>query len=615
MRLLFHPHIGIGEGPTGYLRRLADANRVSLIDLEKLGIRFDLDVLRDLKCLPPANQNAELDRYVELLALGLSDPKVAWVDRVGRYCPVCLAENPRWRIGWELQFCDACPDHNVWLIDTCACGCVVHWGRRNFAKCDCGRSFANERPSECPKVVGQLSALLNAKLHGQESSCDFQVSRSLALPQFQRLIRFLGTYGDTQPGSRPQKIAFQDRLSVSWPITSLAAEILANWPNSLYQVLDRLQRERAVEGGGRLGGRFGFLYTALYKAFPGSEFASLRVAFENYLAENWRGAMGERNRRLPPKFLDRAAWIPGNHACQKLGISTARLSKLIAENRIAGESRTGPSGRAFLVVRREDVDREVQALASEVDLITAARILGVTKRRMRELRPTLFPEATKSTDGATPWVIPRQWLDTLMRIVETAKLATKGADESAKSVSMGHVFRYWAWSDKAVAEALKAIGVKDLMPVGALDGVKGAASLLFRDEDLREWHERTQRPTDRPLTIPEVAKSLGIKQEVAYSLIRSGFLPTVSFTSGKNRVNQGVSANALRIFGENYLFARDMVGTLARSSRKIIQQLAALGINPVSGPTVDGCRQVLYANNVGLSHAMMTLRVCIPRRR
>lgn len=603
MKLLFHPHIEIGEGRTGYLRRLADANRVSLNDLEKLGVRFDLNALRNLKCLPPANQNAELDHYAALLAQGFSDPKVAWVDRVGRYCPVCLTESPRWRVGWELQFCDACPDHNVWLIDTCACGRFVDWGRRDFGKCDCGRSLANERPSECPKVVGQLSSLLNTKLLDQDSSCEFEVSKSLTLPQLQRLIRFIGTYGDPQPGPKPQKLAFQDRLSVSWPITSLAGEILGNWPNSLYQVLDRLQRERADEGGGRLTGRFGYLYTALYKAFPEDEFSQLRDAFENYVADHWRGALGARNRRLPPGILQRAAWIPSNHACECLGISASRLVSLVAENKIAGETRFGPSGREFMVVRRIDVDAQMEILGQEIDLISAARLLGITKRRLSALRPSLFPDAYKTTNEASTWAIPRAQIDRLIEITEATEATT---DVPADFISLGHVLKFWSLSDCVLAEAIKAVIAKELAPRFFLKGAKPIPGLVFNEQGLRDWLSGQRSSTETLMTIPELALRMQVKQEVAYALVRLGLIETTLGGATNRRNNLRVSPEALEQFGKRYVFARDLAANIGRSPRALVEKLTLLGVQPICGPAV-GCRQVIYESGTMLKNAMSTL--------
>jgi hypothetical protein len=605
MKLLLHPKVGIGEGPTGYMRRLADANKIGLGDLKKLGFTFDVESLQRLGCIPASGQDVELERYVSRLMHGFTDPRVAWVTRVGRYCPVCLTGNPRWRVGWELQFCDACPDHKVWLIDTCECGRLIFWDRREFGRCDCGRVFANVRATQCPEAVVNLSALLVHKLLGKDCGQDDKITMQLAPPQLQRLIRFLGTYGDIQPGPRPQKISFQDRLAVSWPITSLAAEILADWPNSLYRILDRLQRERADDGGGRLSGRFGFLYTALYKSFPEDEFSALRADFENYVADHWRGALGERNRRIPATLLERAAWIPANHACKRLGVSSARLSALIAENRISGESRLGPSGRIFIVVKRVDVERELTVLAKEVDLLTASQMLGVTKRRMLALLPRLFPDAYRTSKESSPWAVPRERLD---RLAEITRNLTAIQLLPAGSTSLAHVMKFWAWEDWVLADALAGVIAHRIEPIGVLGRTKGVSGLVFREKELRDWFGRTQQTSTDALTLPEVAARLEVKQEVAYALVRAGLLPTVSIPSAGKREGQKVSLFALETFGQRYVFARDLAKSVGRSPKGLIEKLALLGLNPVCSPEVNGCRQVLYECRPELDNAMDRFR-------
>ena len=606
MGLLIHPPVAMGEGPLGYLRRLSDANHLTIPEIQRLGVSFDVRVLRQHKCAPLEGLDVTLDKYLCMLSSCVSDSPSSWISRVSRYCPVCLSQHARWKVGWELLFADACPEHQVWLIDVCQCGRVITWDRLDFGKCDCGRPFQWQKPAQCPESVARLSALLLDKaLRNPEAPNPGPVGR-LSISQLQRLIRFLGTYGDTQPGPRPQKISYQDRLSVSWQITSLAAEILTGWPECLYRILDRLQHERAVVGGGRLSGRFGYLYTALYKAFPEDEFSSLRDAFENYVVDHWRGALGERNRRFPPGMLQRAAWIPSNHACRRLGVSSARLFALIAENRIAGETRVGPSGRMFLMVRREDVDRESEVVADEVDLATVAAMLGVTKRRMLAMLPRLFPEAYKTTNETSPWAIPRERLDRLVAIIGAAKVEPS---LSAESTSFARVLKFWAWTDAAMADAVADVIVARLVPTGILKGTKGISGLIFRKADLRDWHGRTQYETSEFMTISDVAARMQVKQEVAYALVRVGLLPTVSAAAERKHGGQLVSKVALESFGRRYVFARDLAKCFGRSPKALIEKLRLLGLNPVCGPQIDGCRQVLYEGGSELENAVNALRV------
>lgn len=607
MTLLLRPQVRIGEGPRGYLARLAEANRLSVSDLTRIGIVFDAGTLRTQRCLSARGMNSALDSYLDLIGVELSNRPGAWVHRSSRCCPRCLQDLAEWRVGWELLFADACPAHGLWLIDQCAkCGGALTWQRPTRLRCGCGQPLTQQPTGPCPGSVSRLSAVLGEKLLGQLTHHGFGPIEGLDLGQLQRLIRFLGSYADSNPGPRPQKIPGLERLATSWRLTSLAAEMLQDWPKSLYAVLDRMQSERADAGGGRLPGRFGYFYTALYRGFPEEVFAPLREAFENYVAEHWRGALSLRNRRFPASLLQRAAWIPANHACDQLGISRRRLVELIAEKKIAGETRKGPTGREFIVVLRSDVEQQMTALVQELSLIDVAAMLGLTKRRTQALLPQLFPEAHRTGSAGMPWAIPRQRADRLLEIIE----GTQKVSEAPEGyVSLGHVLRYWAWSDKAVANLLSDVISGVVIPAFAIDDYLGVPSLAVKTQELRDWHARTHQAPCSTLSIPDVAERIGVKQEVAYALVRSGLLATVGMEAGTKRDGRGVTPSALETFGQRYAFARDLAKQLGRSPKAIVEKLRLLGLRPVCGPLIDGCRQILYLNDSALTKAVEVIRV------
>ena len=113
-----------------------------------------------------------------------------------------------------------------------------------------------------------------------------------------RLVRLLGTYGASDGRRRPQKGAFAAGISASWQVSSLAAEVLADWPQSFHVYLEGLVARDA--GGARPGSlhrAFGGFYFALYRAFGAAEFSPVRDAFECYVAEHWTGALGQLRAR------------------------------------------------------------------------------------------------------------------------------------------------------------------------------------------------------------------------------------------------------------------------------------------------------------------------------
>jgi hypothetical protein len=241
------------------------------------------------------------------------------------------------------------------------------------------------------------------------------------------------------------------------------------------------------------------------------------------------------------------------------------------------------------------------ALAQEVSLIDVAAMLGLTKRRMQSLLPELFPEAHRTGSAGMPWAIPRQRADRLVEIIAGTEKIHNVHDGY---VSLGHVLRFWAWSDKAVANLLSGVISGAVVPAFAVDDESGAPALVMGTQDLHDWHARTYQASCSTLSIPDVAERIGVKQEVAYALVRSGLLPTVEMKVGTKRDGQGVTPAALEIFGQRYIFARDLAKHLCRSPKTVIEKLGLLGLHPVCGPQVDGCRQVVYQNDVALMRAM-----------
>jgi hypothetical protein len=95
------------------------------------------------------------------------------------------------------------------------------------------------------------------------------------------------------------------------------------------------------------------------------------------------------------------------------------------------------------------------------------------------------------------------------------------------------------------------------------------------------------------LTVPEVARVLAIKQEVAYFLIRRGLLGA-DRVRGARRPEWRVSREQLADFQRDYVFAREIAARRGASPRSTMVWLAAVGRRPCSGPGVDGGRQALY---------------------
>lgn len=588
MGLLLTPQRMRDEGSSGYRFRLAYSNRISVQELGALEISGEVDV---------ASVHAD-DRVA--CEVGTFTP---WIHRWSRFCPHCLQSRESWLMGWELVFADACAECGRWLADTCSlCGCRVSWKRDHLLLCTCGHPLTDECTSIAPDAVVHLSRALQSVALGQDPT-DIPIFQGLSLSQCVRVVRLLGAYGNSQGRNVPQKILDVDKLEVSWPISSMAAEILTAWPRGFFVLAKNLQSQGEDQFKGKLSKTFGGFYFALYRGFKDDEFRFLRAAFEDYLAEHWTGGIAKRNRRLDTSVLKKMVWIPANDACSELGVSRRRLRDFIQDGRLRGEARSTAKNRQYIVVNRSDIDHLALTLNDGLNLETTASRLGLKKQRLLALLPFICPDAKKLGDQGCPWSIPTKWVEDWETLIQsTAETESATAD----SVSLDHLLRYWPWTESQIGKLLVAVHGGAIATCGRMLNVHGLGSLTFSVDCLREWFASVNAQSPGEMNLPEVANRLDVKQEVIYSLARSGFIQVTLRKSGR-RPEQRVSFSALEAFEMKYVFGREVAKKLKRSPRSIVKFFESEGVRPVAGPGIDDCRQILFER-----HAILTALKGIP---
>lgn len=600
MTLLIRPIFKVGEGSKGFLLRLAEANGLDIGVIGKLGIVFDIAMLNSLGYLPADFENTYLEKYAKSLEKSLVIHGKSWNHKVPRFCPQCLQRDPYWRYEWELLFYDACHEHQVWLIDRCSeCYQLLSWKRSSLMRCTCGANLRVQQAAPCPKAMVRLSKALSHQVFVTNDQLLSYMIVPIKLTQLQHFVRVLGTYGDSAVGLMPKRLRANEELVNSWQLTSLAAEILDQWPKSFHMMLDSMQNRQGSISSGKLSGRFGNFYSLLYRIFKGPEFDFLRSEFESYVAENWRGSFGRRNRRLFEKVHQRMAWIPANVARKILSISNYRLNDMVKDGLISREERLGKSGRKFTVVYRSDVDAAVKKLESELDLTAAANLLGLKKMRFASLLPMLIPEVRKTGVAGCPWAIPRKIIDDLLHIAQQVpekEMILEG------QVTFSHVLRFWPWVDAVIAKLLSEVVLGALAPVARIKHQTGISGLVFSELDLNHWYQVIRPKRTNYLSVPDVATRLLIKQEVAYFLVRKGLINSVVVRTGRFDESR-VKLQELEDFTTKYQFGRDLATNFGTSSRAVATQLSSLGITPICGPDIDGCRQILFKKDAELDKA------------
>lgn len=146
---------------------------------------------------------------------------------------------------------------------------------------------------------------------------------------------------------------------------------------------------------------------------------------------------------------------------------------------------------------------------------------------------------------------------------------------------------------------------------GLLDGAVGLARWIFDSQPLKIWRQSRNPEVSNWLSVPQVAKLLGLKQEAAYWLVRNEFISTE-----KLRALRGCGARVSRVeferFKESYVFATEISEALKTTSRKVNELLSEQGIVPASGQGLEKCGKIFYARSKELIDFLTTLNVSLP---
>ena len=473
---------------------------------------------------------------------------------------------------------------------------VQTWWRRYrdaLLRCECGSDLRQEVTHGAPVRLQTLSGLLETKLLGGPDNAEAPLS-GLNVEQTQRVVRYMGGYMDPQANPKPLKLRNSGRMEVSWTISSRAAELLGDWPYRFHETLSLLQDSSTGQKTG-LKGLFHQAYAYLYKGLKESAFLPVRDAFEIWLAEHWKGGLARRNRRLTAELLRNVRWISGSIAADTLGISMARLRYLISEGRLEGQESISTKGRKFLLVRHDQLEQICADLSGEMTMSDAMFLLGIGKVRMQRILRLLFPTARRIYEKVNlPWCVPRGEVEALLALGKDLPVVSI-PDEN--QVSLGHVFQFWAWTGEEIVTLIEAVKDGSLMPNALLGSDRGIRRWVFEVPQLRSLQQRLRTGQLNWVTVPEMARILEVKQQVAYWLTHYGFVHIERLENDKERIGSRVHRDEVERFRQNYIFGRDIAAILGCSSRKVASMLAEQGIFPLRADGAEACRQLVYARN------------------
>jgi hypothetical protein len=122
------------------------------------------------------------------------------------------------------------------------------------------------------------------------------------------------------------------------------------------------------------------------------------------------------------------------------------------------------------------------------------------------------------------------------------------------------------------------------------DSVASLRDLRVARQEAKAVVRLTAKRLGDKLSIPNVAKTLGIKEEVAYHLVRRGLIGSSPMRAGRREARFVEQAEIDRFQAEIQPLAR-VAAKAGVGGRPSLQWAIDAGFELVSGPSVDGGRQ------------------------
>lgn len=535
---------------------------------------------------------------------GLSDagwlPKASTVDqcadigdrtwRYARHCPDCLREEAVWRDEWTLAFLPVCLKHGIWLVDTChGCGRHLGWNKTRLVACQCGADLRQCRGRPVPDDdLAVLRAMAGIHLNPNVAPIDAPNPSPLSSEQIAALVLALGASVSKPNAKRPKRALSRSDLAQCRQVLLAGMKILRDWPRNFEERLQQLMARTKKKQLPALARAFAAVYRPIFRELPGQEFEFLRSAFVDFVVAHWPEPLTGRHRSLQRGRVASGDLLPLTRAAQEAGMRSTSLLKKCRTAGIKLRLRLPRQGkRAQRFVSRAAL-RTLSADAQRSAGIRAAgRAVGLSASRVHELIDCDILAAHQKR----PWLGKRVPVQAIQELESRlAKVVCQPPNDAKDFIQLGKALRYQippGHFGPLLARVLDAS-----VPAFFEDGAaRKFDHLMLRTSDVS--FAKSAEGAPRAMSVPEAAGRLGVKQEVAYSLIRNGHLRAQRRRSGMRHTTR-VEGDAVDDFLERYVSAAEVARMRNTSPRAVISFLAGAGIDPITGPSVDGCRQAFY---------------------
>lgn len=589
--LLIRPRPIRHESAYGYLVRVAAANgfdspRALWAALRTIydGSPMFLQSLLRLQGREWRRLEGRLPPYIGISVSPIEDLSVDdMCHNTMRWCASCLKESLHLRSIWNIKLVCICDRHNAMLQDRCpSCDSPQRLERAALDRCSCGWLLtATPLTPVPPQTMAVQQALCSTLRSGRADD-----RWGLDIPRWCKLLRIAGRPLDESFRQRTGQIDGLHCITISQQTSANLASLLNDWPAGLHA---RLAAQQAASPRNfSIPRTFGRIYKWLYVHLNDPCFQFLRDGFEAYLNEHWWGLMCKRNRRLKDSTRT-------NHNRQ--AVSTAAASTTASSSEIHQLHFLGwidanviqfKGGRRAWSIPAAEIEQIGRHAADRITLKEAACLLGLGRHRVRELIDAgLLEQRMPRRTPLSAWLLSRQAIvDLHLRCLEHA-IAPNGSVPPI--VPLKQILKTWRLQASEFPALVAAIVSGEVHVVREVEIDIALGNLSVLTEDAKRWRSNQQKAHRPLLSIDAAGKVLGVKQEVAYQLIRAGLLEAVA--AGPKQKRKLVSRNALNTFNALYISLAELARHRQQSPKTLLHKLSA---HPICGPDICNVRQYFF---------------------
>ena len=581
--MLVRPRPMHDESSVGYLCRAAERNALTFGELlrflssnsisdqwQHLHQRLCLEAADTAKLIGPLPQHWQVTSTLRGIAT------VEFNHLYKRWCPQCLQELAYFNGMWGLKLSCVCTKHACYLIAHCAqCRQPQSWQHAHLFTCmHCGSALDRSLTSiASPWMVTLQSALVNS-LTTERSSFFTELDTTAWI----RLIRYLGQFDGAELPKRPGQVSGLHHLEVAKHCMHNVAHLLADWPRHFEALLEVIQASQPASSS--LKKTFGVLYRVLYFHLREERFQFLRDAFEQYLHRHWWGMVCKRNRAFKSATISEHPRLTLKQVATQTGLAPALIRHLSTSKRIEKSNINLPSGRQLSSFHQADLPH-IEAMAKDMlNLQATAQYLSVSERVVRELitAKVITPLAIRKHASMASWLIDKQQLDHLW-ISTTSALAKE-------LVSFASVIKYWRLREGEMVQLVNAL-ISGELKAFDVSGHSVVIGKLMLDKLATQHRLKTLRQDLGTFSVDEAAKWLGVKQQVAYHLVKVGLLHSIQ----TKQAGKQITKLALEQFNHQYIALSALAKQQHTSPSALFKSIKA---KPITGPQIDGGRQYFY---------------------